>query len=61
MGKGPLDPLKLHLVAKAQFWRFTTGPDVSNRGRFFKAALPSLNVEKCDQNGSAWVRVPEEP
>ena len=25
---------------------------------FFKAALPSTNVEKCDQNGSAWVKVP---
>ena len=29
-----------------------------NRGLFFKAALSSPNVEKCDQNGSAWVRVP---
>ena len=58
MGEGPLGPLKLHLVAKVQIWRFTTGPDLSNRGLFFKAALPSPNVEKCDQGGSAWLRVP---
>ena len=57
MGKGPISPLKLHLIAKVQFWRFTTGPDLSNRGVFFKAALPSPDVEKCDQDGSAWVRV----
>ena len=53
MGEGPLDLLKVHLVAKVQFWRFMTGP-----GLFFKAALPNPNVEKCDQDGSAWVRVP---
>ena len=58
MGEGPLDALKLHLVAKVQFLRFTTGPDLSDRGLFFKAALPSPNVEKCDQDGSAGVRVP---
>ena len=57
MGEGPLDLLKLHLVAKVQFWRFTTGPDLSNRGLFFKVALPSSNAEKCDQGGSEWVRV----
>ena len=55
MGKGPLGLLKLHLIAKVQFCRFTTGPDLSNRGLFFKAALPSPDVAKCDQNGSAWV------
>ena len=27
------------------------------KGLFFKAALSSPNVEKCDQNGSVWVRV----
>ena len=58
MGEGPLGPLNLHLVAKVQFWRFTTGPDLSNRGLFFKVALPSPNGEKCDQDGSEWVRVP---
>ena len=58
MGEGPLGTLKLHLVAKVQVWRFTTGPDLSNRGLFFKAALPGRNVEKCDQNRSARVRVP---
>ena len=58
MGEGPLGTLKLHLVAKFQFWRFTTGLDLSNRGLFFKAALPSPNIEKRDQNKSAWVRVP---
>ena len=58
MGEGPLGPLKLHLVAKVQFCRFTTGSDLSNRVLFFKAALPSPNIEKCDQDGSAWVRVP---
>ena len=58
MGEGPLGPLKLHLVAKVQIWRFTTGSDLSNRGLFFKAALPSPNVEKCDQGGSEWLRVP---
>ena len=58
MGKGPLGPLKLHLVAKVQFGRFTTGPDMWNRRRFFKAALSRPNAEKCDQNGSAWLRVP---
>ena len=58
MGEGPLGPLKPHLVAKVQIWRFTTGPDLSNRRLFFKAALPSPNVEKCDQGGSEWLRVP---
>ena len=58
MGEGPLDLLKLHLVAKVQFWEFTTGPDLSNGGLFFKVALPSPNGEKCDQDGSAWLRVP---
>ena len=58
MGQGPLVPPKLHLVTKVQFWQLATGPDLSNIGVFFKAALPSPNVEKCDQNGSAWVRVP---
>ena len=58
MGEGPLGHLKLHMVAKVQVWRFTTGHDLSNRGLFFKAALPSPNVEKCDQDGLAWVRVP---
>ena len=65
MGEGPLDLLKLHLVAKllspvakVQFWEFTTGLDLSNGGLFFKVALPSPNGEKCDQDGSAWVRVP---
>ena len=24
---------------------------------FFKAALPSPNIEKCDQNSTEWVRV----
>ena len=61
MGEGPLDPLKLHLVAKVQFWRFMTGPALSDRGIFFKAALPSPNVEKCDQEGSAWVEGPLDP
>ena len=56
--EGPLGSLKLHLVAKVQFWRITTGPDLSNRGLFFKAALPSPNVQKCDQDGSAWVEGP---
>ena len=58
MGEGLLGTLKVHLVAKVQFWRFTTGSDLSNGGLFFKATLPSPNVEKWDQNGSAWVRVP---
>ena len=58
MVEGSLGSLKLHLVAKVQFWRFMTGPDLSDRGLFFKAALPSPNVEKCDQGRSAWVRVP---
>ena len=48
MGECPLGALKLHLVAKVQFWRFMTGPDLSNGGRFIKAALPSPNVEKCE-------------
>ena len=56
--EGPLRPSKLHLVAKVQVWRFTSGPDLSNRGLFFKAAVTSPNVEKCDQDGSPWVRVP---
>ena len=58
MGEGPLDLLKLHLVAKVQFWRLTKVPDLSNGGLFFKVALPSPNGEKCDQGGSEWVRVP---
>ena len=55
MGKGPSGSLKLHLVAKVKFWRFTTGPDLSNRGRFFKTALPGPIVEivvnKTGQHG----------
>ena len=51
MGKGLLGLLKLHLIAKVQFCQFTTGPDLSNRGVFFKAALPSPDVEKRDQDG----------
>ena len=58
MFEGPLGLLKLHLVAKVQFWLFTSGPELSNRGLFFKAALPSPNVDKCDQDGLPWVRVP---
>ena len=61
MGEGPLGPLKLHLVAKVQFCRFTTGPDLSKRGLFLKASLPSPNVEKCDQEESALARVPMPP
>ena len=57
MGKGPLGLLTLHLVAKVQFWKFTKGLDLSNRGLFLKAALTSPDVKKCDQNGSAGVRV----
>ena len=57
MGKGPQGLLKLHLIAKVQICRFKTGPDLSYRGVFFKAALPSPDVEKCEQDGSAWVRV----
>ena len=51
----------MHLVAKVQVWRFTSGPDLSNGGFFFKAALPSPNVEKCDQDRSVWLRVPRPP
>ena len=58
MGQGPLGLPKLPLVAEIQFWRFVTGPDLSRRGLLFRAALCSPNVEKCDQNWSAWVRVP---
>ena len=61
MGEGPLGPLKLHLVAKVQFCRFTTGPDLSKRALFLKGSLPSPNVEKCDQEESAWARVPMPP
>ena len=58
MGKGPLGPLKLHLVAKVQFWHFATG---QTEVFLYKATLPSPSVEKCDQNGSALVRVPSTP
>ena len=58
MGQGHLGLPKLPLVAKVQFWQFPKGPDMSRRGLFFKAALSSPNIEKCDQNWSAWVRVP---
>ena len=35
------------------------GPlDLSEIGLFFKTALPSPNVKKCDQDRSAWIRVP---
>ena len=51
MGKGLLGLLKLHLIAKVQFCRFTTGPDLSNRGLFFKTALPSPDVETCVKTG----------
>ena len=61
MAQGPLGPPKLHLVQHFQFWQFATGPDLSKRGLFFKAALPSPNVEKSDQSGSAWLRVPQVP
>ena len=46
MVEGPLGPLKLHLVAKVQISRFATGPDLWNRGLFFKAGLPRLDVGK---------------
>ena len=58
MVEGTLGPLKLHLVAKVQISRFATGPDLWNRGLFFKAGLPRLDVGKYCQNGSAWLRVP---
>ena len=58
MAQGPVGLPKLHLVGNVQFWRFATRSDLSNRGLFFKAALPSPNVEKCGQSGSAWLRVP---
>ena len=58
MVEGTLDPQKLLLVPKVQFYRFTTGPDLSEIGLFFKAALPSRNVKKCDQDVSAWVEGP---
>ena len=58
MPQGSVGPPKVHLVAHFQFRRFATGPDLSNRAIFFKAALPSPNVEKCDQTGSAWLRDP---
>ena len=51
MAKGPVGPPKLHLVGNVQFWRFATGPDLLKIGLFFKAALPSPHVEKCDQSG----------
>ena len=44
MAQGAEGPPKLHLVALFQFWRFATGPDLSKRGLFFNAALPSLDV-----------------
>ena len=59
MAQGHVGLPKLHLVAHLQFWRFATGPDPSNRGLFFKAALSSPNIEKCDRSGSAWLRVPK--
>ena len=59
MVEGPLGLLKLQLVPKVQVWRFTSGPDLSNKGLFFKTALPSPNGDKCDQDGSPWVRVPK--
>ena len=58
MAQGPVGSPKLHLVAHFQFRGFATGPDLSNRGLFLRAALPSLNVEKCDQSGFPWLRVP---
>ena len=61
MAQGPLGPPKLNLVGTVQFWQFAPGSDLSKRGLFFKAALPSLNVEKSDQSGSAWLRVPQVP
>ena len=54
MGEGPLHLLKLHLVAKVQFWQFTTGPDLWNRGLFSKLlclARMARNVTKAGQNG----------
>ena len=53
MGQGHLGLPKLPLVAKVLFFR-----DSRQRGLFFKDALSSPNIKKCDQNGSAWVRVP---
>ena len=54
MVEGRLGSLKLHLVAKGQIWRFTTGTDLSNRGLFLKAAClakMSRNVTKAGQHG----------
>ena len=61
MAQGHVGPPKVHLVAHFQFRRFATGTVLSNRALFFKAALPGPNVEKCDQTGSAWLRVPQVP
>ena len=58
-GSGFLGLPNLYLVAKVQFWQLATGPDLTTGGVFFfKASLPSPNVEQCDHNRSAWVRVP---
>ena len=58
MAQCTLGPLKLHLVEHFQFWQLATGPELAKIGLFFKAVLPRPNVEKCDQSGSAWLRVP---
>ena len=54
MGSGPLDSVKLHLVAK---FNFGDSRPVGNRP-LFQSCSASPNVEKCDQDGSAWVKVP---
>ena len=54
MVEGSLRPLKLHLVAKVQIKRFTTGPDLSNEAFFSKLlclARMSRNVTKAGQHG----------
>ena len=62
MAQGPLGPPKLNLVALFQFWRFATGPTLSNRGLFFKElclARMMRNVTKVDQHGSGSPRSPK--
>ena len=51
-------PLKTALGCKSSSLAFHDRSGPVKKRPFFKASLPTQNVEKCDQEGSACVRVP---
>ena len=52
--RDPLGHPKTGLGCKSSILAISDRSGPVEHRRFFKAALHSPNVEKCDQNGSAW-------